>query len=69
MTWVVVNDKNTKFFHGHVSRKNKKNDIWGLWDEDGKYIFAQPELEQVAINFFRNQFRERDRTFLDQRVF
>ena len=56
MVWLEVGDKNTKFFHNFANQRQKTNGIQGLRDEANEWCTAENQVEDIAVNYFRNMF-------------
>ena len=54
--WLKEGDKNTKFFHGKTTARRKKNRIWGIEDNFGRWIEKPNEVEHEFCNYFTNLF-------------
>ena len=54
--WLKEGDKNTKFFHNKASSMRKKNSIWGIKDNSGRWIEKPKEVEHEFCSYFTNLF-------------
>ena len=54
--WLKEGDKNTKFFHYKVSSKKKKNRIWGIETDAGKWVAKAEEVGHEFCNYFTKLF-------------
>ncbi|KAL4328991.1 hypothetical protein AHAS_Ahas13G0255400 [Arachis hypogaea] len=54
--WVKFGDRNTKFFHMQTIMRRKRNKVQGLFLEDGRWSTDPQELEECAIEFYRDLF-------------
>lgn len=48
-------DKNTKFFHSRASSKKRKDKIWGVENDQGKWIKDDEDVERQFCGYFANQ--------------
>ena len=55
--WLVDGDENSKFFHGHLNCKNRKNRINGLMI-NGRWTTEAKEIKEEVHRFFNEKFRE-----------
>lgn len=55
--WIVDGDENSKFFHGHINRKNRKNRVNGLLI-NGRWTSNFDERNLEAHRFFGDKFTE-----------
>ncbi|KAI3509571.1 hypothetical protein L1887_24947 [Cichorium endivia] len=55
--WAVEGDENTKFFHGYINCKNRKNTITGLM-VNGKWVSSVDEVKGEVFRYFKNKFSE-----------
>jgi hypothetical protein len=56
MVWLEAGDKNTKFFHTFANQRQRTNGIQGLRDEANEWCTAENQVEDIAVNYFRNMF-------------
>jgi hypothetical protein len=56
MIWLEAGDKNTKFFHKFANQRQRTNGIQGLRDEANEWCTAENQVEDIAVNYFRNMF-------------
>lgn len=56
VSWLKVGDHNTKFFHGKVRWRARKNHIKKLKMEDGNWCTDQQTMRGMAVNYFENLF-------------
>ncbi|XP_062021202.1 uncharacterized protein LOC133737713 [Rosa rugosa] len=54
--WLSDGDLNTKFFHQYTSNRRRKNQIKGLYNEEGVWCTTDEELEHVVLNYFGKLF-------------
>jgi hypothetical protein len=57
MHWLKEGDLNTKFFHMTASARQRKKKIEKLVNEEHIVVTSQPELCEVALNYFNNLFK------------
>lgn len=56
ITWLKEGDNNTKFFHGQTKQRRARNRIMGLYNASDVCVDSENEVEQVAVNYFRDMF-------------
>ncbi|KAL2938369.1 LINE-1 retrotransposable element ORF2 protein [Bienertia sinuspersici] len=49
-------DKNTKYFHHKASQRRRRNEIKGLFDEEGGWKTEATDLENIFCNYYGNLF-------------
>ncbi|KAK2649996.1 hypothetical protein Ddye_017485 [Dipteronia dyeriana] len=54
--WLKVGDKNTRFFHRKASARKVRNEILGLYDENGKWCVGDKDMEQIIVGYFSRLF-------------
>ena len=54
--WLKGGDKNTKFFHHKASSRKKKNRIWEIANEAGRWTENAEEVEHEFYKYFTNLF-------------
>jgi hypothetical protein len=57
MHWLREGDLNTKFFHLTASSRQRKKKIEKLVNEENIVVSTQPELCEVALNYFNHLFK------------
>lgn len=55
---VVDGDENSRFFHGYVNNRVRRNHIHGFM-VDGNWISKPGEMKAEAVNFFSTKFHEK----------
>ncbi|KAI3751226.1 hypothetical protein L2E82_22274 [Cichorium intybus] len=55
--WAVEGDENTKFFHGYINCKYRKNTINGLM-VNGTWVSSVNEIKGEVLRYFKNKFSE-----------
>ncbi|CAH1436949.1 unnamed protein product [Lactuca virosa] len=55
--WAMEGDENTKFFHGYINGKSRRNKINGLM-VNGRWATSVAEVKGVSLRFFKNKFTE-----------
>ncbi|KAK5792155.1 hypothetical protein PVK06_033269 [Gossypium arboreum] len=56
--WLVLGDRNTKFFHTRTLRRRKQNLITALKNELRDWIMDEEQLKTEAVNFFKALYGE-----------
>lgn len=56
--WLQLGDRNTKFFHSRTIQRRKSNNITVLCLTDGVWYTDQDILQNAAIKYFANLYRE-----------
>ncbi|KAK5832487.1 hypothetical protein PVK06_016289 [Gossypium arboreum] len=56
--WLVLGDRNTKFFHSRMLRRSKQNRITILKNGLGEWIMDDDRLRLEAVNFYSNLYGE-----------
>lgn len=54
--WLPAGDKNTKYFHQRENQRQRKNQITGFMDENGRWCTSDNEIARVAESYFQNLF-------------
>ena len=54
--WLKEGDRNTKFFHEKASARRRKNKIWGVEDNNGKWLKDQDDINREFSEFFQDLF-------------
>jgi hypothetical protein len=57
MHWLKEGDLNTKFFHLSASTRHRAKKIEKLINDENIAVTTQPELCEVALNYFNNLFK------------
>ena len=50
--WLGFGDRNTKYFHSMASERRKKNTIFGLCDEEGRYCETTEDIANIVVSYF-----------------
>ena len=56
MVWLVVRDKNTKFFHQQAIQRRRTNKIVGLSNSNGQWCTDGFEIGNIAVQYFEDIF-------------
>ncbi|XP_019166699.1 PREDICTED: uncharacterized protein LOC109162453 [Ipomoea nil] len=64
MQWVVEGEKNTRYFHGMVRERRRKQTIHKIKNEKGKWVEEQEQIANLAVGFYQKLF-EAEETQLD----
>ncbi|CAN1181308.1 hypothetical protein LINPERHAP2_LOCUS35307, partial [Linum perenne] len=56
LQWHKEGDRNTRFFHLSTIMRRKSNRIKGLKLSDGSWIYDDTEMQEVAVNHFKEFF-------------
>lgn len=54
--WFAHGDRNTKFFHTSTVIRRRRNRIEMLKNDDGQWISNGPELEKLAVGYFKRLY-------------
>jgi hypothetical protein len=57
MHWLKEGDLNTKFFHMTATSRQRKKKIEKLVNDENVVVSTQPELCEVALNYFNHLFK------------
>ncbi|PNY14675.1 ribonuclease H [Trifolium pratense] len=57
MHWLKEGDLNTKFFHMSATSRQRAKKIGKLMNDDNIAVTSQPELCEVALNYFNHLFK------------
>ncbi|XP_056860054.1 uncharacterized protein LOC108829850 [Raphanus sativus] len=63
--WHRDGDRNTKFHHGITKQRRAQNRIISIKDKHGKLVESEIEVENVAVQYFRDLFSTSSPTELD----
>lgn len=58
--WLRDGDRNTEFFQAKASNRTRRNWIASLQRGDGSVVTDQEEMEQLAIEFYKQLFKAQD---------
>ncbi|XP_060200473.1 uncharacterized protein LOC132628728 [Lycium barbarum] len=56
MTWFQEGDKNSKFFHAHVSGRRKRLQLKRIQNSQGQWLETEQEIAEEAVRFYQAQF-------------
>ncbi|GJT41078.1 reverse transcriptase [Tanacetum coccineum] len=54
--WLSDGDKNTRFFHSRASNRRKRNSIFRLKDQDGRWIDNEEDVRGLVAHYFNDLF-------------
>ena len=54
--WLPIVNKNTKFFHQHVSQRRQKNHIEGLIDMSGVWHTKEDKVVEIVVDYYKASF-------------
>lgn len=54
--WVVLGDRNTKYFHTSTIIRRRRNRIESLKDDNGQWVSEMPALESLAVNYYKRLY-------------
>ncbi|MDV3181172.1 MAG: hypothetical protein Q8830_03005 [Candidatus Phytoplasma australasiaticum] len=57
MKWMQEGDRNTKFFHSYVKKKEEKLHIGEIVTTQGEVLSKEEKIGEEAINCFGKQFQ------------
>jgi hypothetical protein len=66
MVWLEAGDQNTKFFHNYANQRQRTNGIQGLRNQEDVWCTAENQVEDIAVNYFRNIFTTSHPTHKDR---
>lgn len=58
--WIVLGERNTKFFHTSTIIRRRRNRIELLRDDDGRWISNSQDLEKLATDYYRKLYSVED---------
>ncbi|XP_070675647.1 uncharacterized protein [Malus domestica] len=64
--WLHLGDQNTKYFHQKVNRRQQRNGLHGLFDENGDWHDNKPGIENIIMNYFTKIFYSPGTTEFDE---
>lgn len=54
--WLKEGDKNTKYFHLKASSRKRKNQIWGVMNQQDAWVDDREGIEKEFCEYFANLF-------------
>lgn len=54
--WLMDGDLNTKFFHRCATNRKRKNQLKGIFDENGVWCNTDDEMERIILQYFGELF-------------
>ena len=54
--WSVEGDRNTNFFHGVATQRNRSNFIKGIQDRDGVWVSDEKVVADIFVDFYARLF-------------
>ena len=64
--WLPAGDKNTKFFHQRARQIQRKNNIDGLYDNDGVWQTGGEEVANIVEGYYKNLFTSSNRLEMER---
>nr|KYP57513.1 Retrovirus-related Pol polyprotein LINE-1 [Cajanus cajan] len=58
--WLLLGDKNTRYFHGSTIVRRRKSKIEKLMNDNDEWVTQKEELEGMVTNFYRTLFSDTD---------
>lgn len=55
--WVKLGDRNTKYFHQKANRRQKRNCLYRLMDDNGCWHEDRSGMDEVMVLYFKKMFR------------
>ncbi|TYH90486.1 hypothetical protein ES332_A13G051700v1 [Gossypium tomentosum] len=56
--WLMLGDRNTKYFHSQANNRRRVNQINALKLEDGMWCYEEERLKYEAISFYQRLYTE-----------
>lgn len=66
--WLKDGDLNTKFFHRSATNRRRKNQLKGLFNEEGQWCTSDEDMEGVILNYYGHLFSSAHPTNIDATV-
>ncbi|KAG7579838.1 Ribonuclease H domain [Arabidopsis thaliana x Arabidopsis arenosa] len=63
--WIVLGERNTKYFHTSTIIRRRRNRIEALKDDEGRWVVESQELEKLAVDYYQRLYSMVD---IDQEV-
>lgn len=60
MTWLRDGDRNTSFFNRKACNWKRKNNLKGLYNDQGEWVEDDEGVEQVVSSYFQSMFTAED---------
>ncbi|CAA7024805.1 unnamed protein product [Microthlaspi erraticum] len=54
--YIMFGDRNTRSFHTSTVIRRRRNKIEALKDNDGQWVSSQPELESLAVGYYKKLY-------------
>ena len=64
--WLPARDKNIKFFYQRASQSQRKNNIEGLYDNDGVWQTGGDEVANITEGYHQNLFTSSNRLEMER---
>lgn len=58
--YIAFSDRNTRYFHTSTVIRRRRNMIKALKDDEGQWVLSQPELELLAIGYYKKLYSMED---------
>lgn len=56
--WLMLGDRNTKYFHSQASRRSKVNRIKALRVENGEWSLEEDQIKEVVVELFKKLYTD-----------
>ena len=64
--WSIEGDRNTNFFHGVATQRNRSNFIKGIQDRDGVWVSDEKVVADIFVDFYARLFTTSNPTNLNR---
>ena len=66
--WIVLGDRNTKYYHTTTIVRRKRNKIEMLKDEVGRWVDQSEELEKLATKYYKRLYSTEDLNLVTEKL-